>query len=151
MFTKEEASRIRQEFWTVFGQYMSPVPFAEEGKKSWVNYKTGVKNIYFRMDADHTKGYIGIEITHGDLEMQQLVFEQLLELENQLKSFTGEAWSKKLHLTDESGKVISRLYKELKPANVFLREMWPDLISFFKIRIVALDQFWSEFRYGFEE
>ena len=151
MYTKEEASRIRQEFWTVFGQYMSPVPFADDGKKSWVNYKTGVKNIYFRMDADHQRGYIGIEFTHKDLEMQQLVFEQFLELENQLYNFLTESWIKNLHVLDESGKVISRIYKELKPVNIFMKDDWPSLVSFFKPRIIGLDQFWSEFKYGFEE
>ncbi|RYZ23162.1 MAG: DUF4268 domain-containing protein, partial [Chitinophagaceae bacterium] len=33
---------------------------------------------------------------------------------------------------------------------IFRREDWPELISFFKPRIVALDAFWSEAKYFFE-
>ncbi|MGN6618356.1 MAG: DUF4268 domain-containing protein, partial [Ilyomonas sp.] len=53
MYSKQEASQLRQEFWTVFGQYMLPVLSSEGMKISWTNYKTGEKNIYFRMNADN--------------------------------------------------------------------------------------------------
>jgi hypothetical protein len=59
-----------------FGQYMSPVHSAEGERINWINYKTGEKNIYFRMHADHSKASIAIEITHKDDGVQALYFEQ---------------------------------------------------------------------------
>ena len=32
MFSKQEASQLRKEFWTAFGQYMKPVLSADGGK-----------------------------------------------------------------------------------------------------------------------
>jgi hypothetical protein len=150
MYTRQEASRLRQEFWTSFGQYMLPIPSAEGEKVAWLNYKTGEKNIYFRMQADNKKASIAIEITHPDTGLQDLYFEQFKELKTILHNTLGEEWIWVLHTTDEYGKIISRIYTELRGVSVFKKEDWPGLISFFKPRIIALDKFWSMVKYGFE-
>ncbi|MFA6277828.1 MAG: DUF4268 domain-containing protein, partial [Pedobacter sp.] len=64
MYSKEEASKTRQQFWITFGKYMKPILSAEGLPINWINYKTGIKNIYFRMDAEQHKAIISIEITH---------------------------------------------------------------------------------------
>ena len=150
MYTKEEASQLRQEFWTTFGQYLSPLRSAEGLKINWVNYKTGLKHVYFRMQADKKKAWIAIEIAHPDEGIQELFYEQFLELKTLLHSYLDEDWEWVLHTTDENGKTISRIFKEFFPVNVFNRNDWPELISFFKPRIVALDLFWSDARYAFD-
>ena len=55
MYSKSEASQLKQEFWTSFGQYMSPVLSAEGEKLNWINYKTGEKDIFFKMKANNKK------------------------------------------------------------------------------------------------
>jgi hypothetical protein len=150
MYTKEQASKLRQAFWTAFGQYIAPHPSAEGLKVNWVNYQTGVKYVYFRMQADNTTASIGIEITHPDTEIQELFFEQFLSLKTILHSYLGEEWGWALHTTDANGKVISRIYNEISPVNVFNQDDWPELISFFKPRIIALDEFWSDAKYSFD-
>jgi hypothetical protein len=150
MYTKEQASKLRQAFWTAFGQYIAPHPSAEGLKVNWVNYQTGVKHVYFRMQADNTTASIGIEITHPDTEIQELFFEQFLSLKNILHSYLDEEWEWSLHTTDAYGKVISRIYTEITPVNVFNQDDWPQLITFFKPRIIALDEFWSDAKYSFE-
>ena len=42
MYSKQELSRIREEFWTSFGRYMQPILSADGEKVNWVNYKTGM-------------------------------------------------------------------------------------------------------------
>jgi len=150
MYSKQEAAQLRQEFWTAFGQYMSPVLSAEGEKVNWVNYKTGEKNIAFRMRADNKTGSIAIELTHKDKDIQQLYFEQLLELKKFLQAATGEDWRWQLHTTDEYGRPVSRIYAEIEGVSIFRKEDWPRLISFFKQRVVALDEFWSNVKYSFE-
>lgn len=151
MYTREQASQIRQAFWTTFGQYMAPILSAEGLRVNWPNYKTGLKNVYFRMQADKKNATIGIEITHPDPGIQELFFEQFTALKTLLHETLGEEWKWELHATDEYGKTISRIYQELAPVNVFNKEDWPQLISFFKPRIIALDEFWTDAQYSFEE
>lgn len=151
MYTREQASQIRQAFWTAFGKYISPHPSAEGVKINWTNYKTGIKHVYFRMEADSRKGSIAIELTHPDIEIQEMFFQQFLALKEVLLGYLGEEWEWALHTQDEHGSIVSRIYKEISPVNIFNQEDWPALISFFKPRIIALDDFWSGARYSFDE
>lgn len=150
MYTREEASMLRQEFWTTFGQYISPYRSADGLKINWINYKTGLKHVYFRMNADKKHAYIAIEIAHPDLGIQELFFEQFAELKNILHDTLNEEWNWELFTTDEYGRTISRIYKELRPVNIFNKNDWPKLISFFKPGILALDDFWSTAKYAFD-
>jgi hypothetical protein len=150
MYSKQEAAQLKQAFWTTFGQYMSPVLSAEGEKVNWVNYKTGEKNILFRMTANNKMAGIAIEITHKDRDIQQLYFEQFRELAKFLESATGEKWRWQLHTTDDWGRTVSRIGTGLEGVSIFKKDDWPHLISFFKQRMIALDEFWSNVKYSFE-
>src|SRR4051812_41610120 len=119
MFSKQEASRLRKEFWTTFGQYMKPVPSLEGEKVNWLNYKTGEKDVFFKMDASNTGAIIAIEIAHKDLGMQQMYFEQFRQMHGMLEQALNEKWEWLLHHTDEQGRITSRIYKRLDDVSVF--------------------------------
>lgn len=150
MYTREQASQLRQAFWTTFGQYIAPQLSAEGLKINWSNYKTGLKDVFFRMHADKKNAFIAIELAQPDPEIQELFFEQFEELKTYLHDILGEEWEWSLHMPDEYGRTVSRIYKEISPVNVFNKDDWPQLISFFKPRIIALDEFWSDAKYSFE-
>ena len=149
MYTREQSSSIRQEFWTVFGKYMNPVPSTEGMKVNWVNYRTGIKDVYFRMDTLQNSASISISIEHTDAGIRELYFEQFLELKEVLHSTLEEEWEWQQEVL-VSGKDVSRIVKEFPGASVFTRDQWPNLISFFKPRIIALDSFWENARWSFE-
>jgi len=151
MYSRQEASQLKQEFWTNFGQYMNPILSSDGDKINWINYKTGEKDIAFRMEADNKKARIAIELNNKDKDIQQLYFEQFAELKTIFKGIINEEWIWKLHTFDEHGKLISKIFKEKPGISVFRKEDWPALISFFKPRIIALDEFWSSVKYEFEK
>ena len=150
MFTREQASLIKQEFWTTFGKYMRPILSVEGIKINWINYHTGVKDVHFRMNVDQHSAVIYIAIQHADPEIQELYFEQFLELKELLEKELEETWEWQLKSSGDDGKPISKIYRELAGASVFNRDHWPELISFFKQRIIALDRFWEDAKYSFE-
>ena len=150
MFSRKETTELRKEFWTVFGQYMAPVLSAENEKINWINYKTGLKGLQFKMDAIGHKAWIAIEINHPDLLQQQIIFEKLGELRSVFYDALQEDWTWQLHSGNEQGKIVSKIYAEQTGLSLMRREDWPALISFFKPRIIALDKFWSAVKYGFE-
>ena len=129
---------------------MAPVPSAEGDTTNWINYKTGIKHLYFRMQADNRKASIGIELTHPDAGIRELFFEQFLELKALLHETLGEEWTWEADASDANGQPLSRIYTNLAPVNLFSRDDWPALISFFKPRIIALDAFWADAQYAFE-
>ncbi|GAC1594687.1 MAG: hypothetical protein NVS3B25_17690 [Hymenobacter sp.] len=150
MHSKAEATRLRQAFWTALGQYMAPVPSAEGQSTNWINYKTGLKHVYFRMQADNRQACIGIELTHPDPGIRELFYEQFTEVRALLHEALGETWTWEADAVDSNGLPLSRIYTELSPANLFDRDDWPALISFFKPRLMALDAFWTDAQYAFE-
>ena len=150
MYSKEEAAQLKSTFWTALGQYMSPILSAEGEKVTWLNYKTGEKGVQFKMWADNKKAAIGIELSHSDVGIQQLYFDQLVELKAMLNEALAEEWTWVQLMNDEQGRTVSRIYTELAGVSIFKKEDWPAMISFFKPRLLALDHFWSSARYAFE-
>jgi len=150
MYTKQEASRLREAFWTTFGQYMRPVLSADGLKTNWVNYKTGIPGVRFRMDADAKDATIAIELTHADAYTRMAYYHQFEQLKHVLHETLGEPWQWQPDATDEYGKPTSRISTTLTGINIYNNNDWPQIISFFKPRIIAFDEFWSMTRYSFD-
>jgi len=150
MYTRQQASLLKQAFWTAFGQYMSPVPGADGTKVHWINYKTGVRHIQFSLQAEQGRTRVAIELTHPDPAQQALFYQQFEALRTLLQESTGTNWQWALHSQDAYGKVTSLIYEEVSGLSVFNKADWPALISFFKEKIMGLDAFWHEARPIFE-
>jgi len=151
MYTREEISKQKQAFWTAFGKYMQPVLSAEGLPVSWLNYKTGVGGIHFKMDADRDRAAIKIQLSNSDAATRRLHYGQLLQLKGMLNETLGEEdWVWAPAEEDEYGKTISTVGKTLLGVNIHQQSDWGAIISFLKPRIIALDEFWSMARYSFE-
>lgn len=150
MYSKKEASLINEQFWTSFGLYMAPVLSAEGEEINWVNYKTGQKGIRFIMMANYQSTIISITLSHKDAVEQQLCYEKFAQLKKIFHQIMGEPWQWQLQITDAYGKPISEIHTKLENVNVLNKANWPQIISFLKQRMIALDTFWCEYKYAFE-
>ncbi len=149
MFSRKESSQIKHEFWTTFGRYMSPVPSAEGVKINWVNYHTTIKDIFFRMDADSKSASISISLEHRNPESRHRYFDQFVTLKTMLHAILEEEWNWQRDVIVD-GRSISRIEKTLPNVSILNRDQWSDLISFFKPRLMALDNFWRDAKWGFD-
>ncbi|MEO8768723.1 MAG: DUF4268 domain-containing protein [Ferruginibacter sp.] len=146
MYTQQEASALRQKFWISFGKYMSPIPSSTGEKTNWINYRTGIKFINFKMDATEETASIAIEISHNDIAMQELYFNHFKTFKKALEEILAEKWEWQLNAVDENGNPIARIYANLANVNIHNEHDWPKIITFFKNRIIKLDNFWNEYR-----
>lgn len=151
MYSKAEKSAIKKEFWTVFGTYLKPVPNAEGLTINWINYKTGVKHIYIRMDADTGYCSIGIEIKHPTSAERNQVFRKFRALETIFTVSVGDSWAWTAGFYDEDGTPGAKIYTEKRGLNVLKKDDWPEIISFLKERLIALDGFWVMVKPHFEQ
>lgn len=142
MYTREQASLVRQQFWTTFGKYMSPILSAEGEKVNWINYKTGIPQLFFRMDADKNSATIGIQVMQKDLELANKIYAQLALLQPFLHEALGEPWNWEPAVINDFGQPLSTISTSLSPVNIFKESDWPLIISFLKPRLIALDNFW---------
>ena len=148
MYSKDEVSKLKTQFWTSFGQYMKPVPGASGLPVNWINYKTGIRHIHFKMDADNTKANITIEISSPKEEERLQYYNQFVSLKNLLASTTFNwQWNETFQTNH---KTISSISQQLDGVNIFNQSDWPSIISFLKSRIIALDAFWDKVKDGFE-
>lgn len=150
MYTKEEAAKLRKKFWTTFGQYMKPVPNAAGEMTNWINYKTGIRNLYFKMDADQQKATIAIELRHTVENNRLDCYYQFEALKKLLENTTANEWKWQSSTIDENGQTISSISQTLEQVNVLNEKDWAAIIGFLKVRIVSLDNFWQMVKDGFE-
>ncbi|MFM6926528.1 MAG: DUF4268 domain-containing protein [Ferruginibacter sp.] len=149
MYTREEASKVKTQFWTSFGQYMKPIPGASGQPVNWINYKTGIKHIRFKMDAENKMTSIAIEISHPQEEQRLFYYNQFVSLKKLLESTTGFQWewNETRYLEHRT---ISSISQQIEGIKVLNQADWPAIISFLKPRIIALDAFWELVKDGFE-
>lgn len=146
MYSKKELADTQQKFWTAFGQYMRPVPSAFGDQPNWVNYKTGFRHVYFRLDAGRKGARVAIEITHKDPEERMRWMNQLKSMRGIIESSIGEDWVWADQMQDEFGREISSIYKKLEGTDLMQQSDWPEIIAFFKQHIIMLDACWAEVR-----
>ncbi len=150
MYTREEASAVRQKFWTSFGKYMQPIPSATGEKVNWINYHTGIKGVAFKMNADNNVAYVAIEICLTNTILQQQYFEVFLNLKKHFVTLAGNEWVFENELENGYGKTVSIISTSISKINIFRETDWPMIISFFKKNMIALDAFWAEYKIAFE-
>jgi len=148
MYSAEQISKLKTQFWTTFGQYMKPISGASGQPVNWINYKTGIRHIHFKMDVDNTKAVLAIEISHPKPAERLQYYNQFLSLKKILAAttFTWQ-WNE---IVEANHKTISSISQHMNKVSILEKSDWPAIISFLKPRIIALDQFWDMVKDGFE-
>jgi hypothetical protein len=148
MYSRQEATEIRKRFWTSFGKYLSPIPPAGD-KVNWINYKTGIRFIYFRMEVEN-EAYIAVEITHKDAVTRQKYFDLFVSLKKVFEAIAGKDWRWQAEAKRDDSRSIACISSIVAGVNIYDPEDWPAIISFLKQRILALDKFWHTYKSMFE-
>jgi len=102
------------------------------------------------MDVDKKEAFISIQLSHPDAGIRHLIFEQFEEFKAMFSNEMGEEWDWIKDATDDFGKTVSLISTRITGVSIFNQQHWPELISFFKPRIIALDEFWDNVKPVFE-
>ncbi len=146
MYGKDEAKELKTLFWTSFGKYMRKHKTEYGSKIQWINYKTGVKDIYFRLDADKRTAKVCVDLQHRDEGIRELFYDQFLEVKTVFSDMTGQDWVWLKDYTNEYGHSMSRLFVELEGVNMYNKDHWAGIFTFYENALVGLDEFWNEFK-----
>ena len=150
MYSKTEASKIREAFWTKFGKYMAPVHSASSEQVNWINYKTGIKHIRFFTRFTNEEACAKIVITYTDDNDRKVVLKHFELLINDLDEQQEGVWEI-LDYQVEDGKPSAQIVSVLNDVNIFKQETWPAAISFLKARLISLNRFWASHKEIFEQ
>ena len=151
MYSRQEAAQLTKEFWTSFGNYMSPIPSAEGDKINWLNYRTGLPEVSIKAAVLPGVAYAGLELTHADEVRRKMFFNHLISMKHILLQESGTTWNWQEEFTDQFAKSKSIIFQRLQGVNVYSKADWPQIITFLKSRLIALDRFWSSVKYSLPE
>lgn len=136
MYSREEAQRLKQEFW---------VTFAEKHPQKWVLYDTKIKDFSFKFYVDNKKAQVLIDIEHRNDEKRMLYFEKLESLKTILEdNFIKDLVFEK-NFTLENGKIIGRIWVEKLGVGVSNKNYWDEIFDFFNEKMLALELFYLEY------
>ena len=150
MYSRDEASKIKEVFWTKFGKYMQPVLSAEGEKINWINYKTGIRSLAFKMNVTEKEVYFGIEIAHKDEVSAHKLYELFESMKTVFEEQVGVAWKWEPVAENEYRQPLSRISIVKTELNIFKESDWPGIISFLKPQLILLDMFWCDHKMIFE-
>ncbi|MDQ3047539.1 MAG: DUF4268 domain-containing protein [Bacteroidota bacterium] len=151
MYSRSETAQLKQEFWIAFGKYLALHNNCEGNRINWVNYHTGHKHLYFRMEATQRNASISIQLSHEDSLMREMYYDRFLSFSKIISSVLQEEWNWELNRLDASGRNIAYIGIELNGVNVLDKSTWPEIISFLKPRMILLDEVWNDIKDAFED
>lgn len=144
MLSKEEAKELRVEFWERLQSQMEKIRNPHGTKVNWMSYNTGIKHLYFRMEADEDGARLCIDLQFPDTGIREIYYQQFQEFQNILdNTFKGLEWLEEWE--HWNGKVISRLMVKKGKCKLQNRNDWDKMHLFLKLNFTKLDEFWTEF------
>ena len=137
MYSKEEAQKLKREFW---------VAFADKYPRKWLLYDTKIKDFSFKFYVDNKKAQVLIDIEQRNEETRKIYFEKI----ESLRTILEEDYIKDLvfekNFTIESGKTISRIWVEQLNVSVSNRNYWDTIFDFFEENMDKLERFFYEYQ-----
>jgi len=137
MFSKEESKKIRQEFWTSFGQNYP---------HKWLLYNTKIKDVTLKFTFTTKKAQVSIDIEPSDSLLKEYYYDKLVNLKTILTSEYLENVIYDQNYNLENGKIISRVYVELSDVSIHNRNNWEETMKFLAIHMTKLETFFMEYK-----
>lgn len=135
MYSKEEALRIKKDFW---------IAFAEAYPRKWLLYDTKIKDVTFKFFVDNKKAQVLLDIEPKDEEKRKIYYEKIESLKTILhEDYLPEAiFERNFYL--ESGKVISRVWVEKTGVSLNNKNNWETIFDFFNETMSQFEYFFYE-------
>lgn len=135
MFSREEATKMRQEFWTTFGKSFP---------RKWILYQTKIKGVGFKFHFDTKKAMVLMEI-EGSLEHRIKYFEKMQSLQSILEDeYLPEIiFAESYEL--ENGKDISCVFVEKQGVCIHNKNTWQETMEFLNENMQKMEEFWWEY------
>ena len=137
MYSKEEALRVKKEFW---------VEFAKASPRKWLLYDTKIKDVTFKFYIDNKKAQVLLDIEPKEEEKRKIYFEKVQSLQTiLLEEYLPEAILERDFYLD-SGKVISRIWVEKTGVSLNNKAHWETIFDFFNETMTSFEYFFYEYQ-----
>jgi hypothetical protein len=145
MLNKDDLRTLRQGFWDEFEHATKKTRTANNRKLNWAQYKSGIKDIYFRLDFNFEEAFFAIDLQMRDPEIRELIWDQFMETETLLKTFIGNEIKLYPNFSLSEGFEIHRMKWSLEGVNLHNEKDYSQVIQYLTEKIRGLDRFWFEY------
>ena len=135
MFSKEEAQKLKKEFWTAFGKSFP---------RKWLLYNTKIREFSLKFYVDNKKAEVSFDIEMKDEIFRNAYYEKLWSLESIIEDYAGPIFREEFYTLD-NGKVISRIWVEKHNVSVFNKNTWQEIFEFFVEKMTAFETVFYEY------
>lgn len=134
MYSKEEARRVKADFW---------VGFAESTTRKWILYDTKIKDVAFKFYIDNKKAQVSLEIEPKNEELRIIYFQKIESLKELLLEYLPDViFEQDYYLLN--GKVLSKIWVEIDNVSVNKKDSWQTVFDFFIEKMNAFELFYYE-------
>ena len=136
MFNKEEAKKLRQDFWIEFGEIYP---------RKWLLHYTKVKEVSLKFTFNNKMAQVALVADSDDALIQEYYYEKLWSLEKILKTeyFPNIVMAPDFY--DEYRKHSSRVYIQLDNVNIYNRNCWEQVQDFLYDNMTQMELFFYEY------
>ncbi len=134
MFSKEEATQLREEFWISFGKSFP---------RKWVLYNTKIKDLSFKFYFDTKKAMVLLDI-ESHQEKRQFYYQKMVSLKSLLQEKIPNVLFEEKFCLD-NGKEISRIYVEKQNVCIHNKNTWQEAMFFLNETMLLFENFWFEY------
>tara|TARA_B110000037_G_scaffold197423_1_gene235529 strand:+ start:688 stop:1122 length:435 start_codon:yes stop_codon:yes gene_type:complete len=137
MFSEEDSTVLRKEFWTSFGKSFP---------RKWLLYNTKIKGLNFKFVADRKKAMICLDIEHSDEIASEIIYDQILSLKTILiEEYLPEViFDGSYEL--ENGKIIRRIYiNHTEKFSIYNKNTWRSCYEFYVKFMPKFELFFYEY------
>tara|TARA_B110000902_G_scaffold214695_1_gene246821 strand:- start:8597 stop:9025 length:429 start_codon:yes stop_codon:yes gene_type:complete len=134
MFSKNEAKRLRQEFWISFGKSFP---------KNWILYNTKVKGLNFKFHFDTKTAYVALCIDMSPIK-QQAYWDKIVSHKSILETdFLPQVIFDAFFKLPED-KIISVVYVSIESkVSIHDKSSWRDAMEFLNDFMLKFEEFYT--------
>jgi hypothetical protein len=146
VLSKEELKQHNKSFWEEFRKRMRKHHSSSGRRMNWLNYPSDVKSIFIRLDINKKEASLNFDVQIKDMEILDLVWEQLLEMQKimEIKMGIKGEWFDDLILPN--GNRFYRIQWKKAPCNYFDKSQQEDIYIFLEQTLLKFDEFYQEFK-----
>ena len=146
MFSKEEAKKLREEFWDQFKQMSAGKRSRKKLPGNWMLDQTGIKALNLRFHVDREVAQVGIDLETRNMDKRIELFEKLESLKKLLEEAMESPLIWELEYIRENGKSVSRIYLQMKGVDSYKRDTWTEAHKFMYANMMKLESFFQEYQ-----
>jgi Domain of unknown function (DUF4268) len=145
MYTKEELKALKIQFWEEFKVFMSKHKSVSGKRINWLNYKTKIDSIYFRLETDKNTVRVCFDIQHKDSEIRAIIWEQMVELKKVLTDEMGIGkWNNQAF--NSTIPEFCRISWELENVRYLNSSDKEKIFLFFEDKLISFDRFYDTYQ-----